>query len=88
MADALNLINRQKAEIDELTDTLDATIDGQKTLMQYIKTIRADAIKEFAERVKNKLTATTKTIAGDYVFEISGDFIDNLAKEMVGDGGG
>ena len=32
----IDLINRQKAEIDELSEKLNATIAGQETLQEYI----------------------------------------------------
>ncbi|MBQ2389612.1 MAG: hypothetical protein II305_06120 [Clostridia bacterium] len=73
---ALDLINRQKAENERLTDTLNATIAGQETLQRYIITAKAKAYKEFAERLKSRLITVT------YInFD---DIINNLLKEMVG----
>ena len=69
----LDLINRQKAEIERFTFTYD------------IKGIKAKAIKEFAERLKNKLTSCSKTIDGKSEYLICDFDIDNLVKEMVGD---
>lgn len=64
--EAFEMINRHKADVDRLDET--------------IRTIRAEAIKEFAERVKEK----AYEIKGAYdVVEV--DTIDNLVKEMVGD---
>lgn len=34
--DAISLINRQRAEIERLTEMLNATIAGQETLQKYI----------------------------------------------------
>lgn len=47
--DIIDLINRQKAEIERLQDTLNATIAGQETLQRYIATAKAEAIKEISE---------------------------------------
>lgn len=54
-------------------------------IKSQVKEIRAKAIKEFAEFMKNKATAIHKSIDGNYLYEISNNFIDNLVKEMVGD---
>ncbi len=66
--DALDLINRQKAEIERLN------YENLQTIAS-IKHLKAEAIKEFAERLKKE----TKGLIG-------ANFIDNLVKEMVGDG--
>ena len=77
-----DLINRQKAEIERLTDTLNATIAGQETLQRHIKTAKAEAIKAFAERLKDMHKHnTTSVVSLVTVF----DNINNLVKEMVGD---
>lgn len=56
--DSLALIKRQQAEIDRLTETLNATIAGQATLQRYIAVARADAVKELAERLVSKAKST------------------------------
>lgn len=73
MKNALDLINRQQAEIDRLKYNLEAVLAERAD--------HAEAIKEFAERVKT---------AFYYEFEelipsIMAEKIDNLVKEMVGD---
>ncbi len=77
---AIDLINRQKAEIERLTDTLKATIAGQETLQRYIATAKAEAIKEFAERLKFNVTGIPWCEYGPVHREV-----DKLVKEMVGD---
>ena len=72
----LDLINRQKAEIERLTDSLNATIAGQEILQRYIAIAKAEAIKEFAERWKSRLITVT--------YMNFNDTIDNLVEEMVG----
>ena len=75
----LDLINRQKAEIERLENTIEDMSDRQITLVERTE---AYAIKEFAEQVK---------MAFYYEFDelipsIMADKIDNLVKEMVGEG--
>ena len=77
MHDALDLINRQQAEIEELKKVV---IDDYAS--EYDSKIRAEAIKEFAERLKEKYPWK-----GDYLYSTrrTVENIDNLVKEMVGD---
>ena len=93
--EALDLINRQKVEIESLKREIPnrkyATCVKVRNGMIYTKTlddydwligdISAEAIKEFAERLKetfpqDDFLRSTKRISED---------IDNLVKEMVGD---
>ena len=69
MNDSLDLINRQKAEIEAL-------IAGQETLQNHITS--AEAIKEFAETLK---FMAKKDGAYDYV---SWHQIDSVEKELTG----
>jgi uncharacterized metal-binding protein len=90
--DGLDLINRQKAEVEAL-------IAGQETLQKYIaeqkakierledvniRLTKAEAIKEFAERLKEKKKSINITIGLDYEVCFVSD-IDNLLKELVGE---
>ena len=68
---ALDLINRQKAEIEALKLI-------NSTYAADTNEIREIAIKEFAERLKEQIH-----IKKDRLFYA--DKIDNLVKEMVGD---
>ena len=100
--DALDLINRQKAEIDRLTVENKLLIENAvsnkypncvlvekgriytRTLEDYdelIGDISAEAIKEFAERLKSK--ASGIRVGGHEFVTVEG--IDNLVKEMVGE---
>lgn len=82
---ALDLINRLKAEIESLKDTLNATIAGQETLQQYITTAKSEARKEFAEFLKaRKIIADTSNYYGkECITEvITVEDIDTLLKEM------
>ena len=71
---ALDLINRQKGEIERLQKN----IDGLNIFTtNHIKVIRLQAIKEFAERLKKRFYLS----AGRCVVEVY--HIDNLVKEMT-----
>ena len=77
----LDLINRQKAEIERLKTSNDALRMAIELCKGWEERAKAEAIKEFAERLKE-----TKGFA----FGIQGAFItlnsiDNLVKEMVGE---
>lgn len=71
MNDSLDLINRQKAEIEAL-------IAGQETLQNHIASVKSEAIKEFAETLK---FMAKKDGAYDYV---SWHQIDSVEKELTG----
>ena len=74
---ALDLINRQKAEIEKYKSGMIANAEVVKTLINELKTAKSEAIKEFAEKLKNCFA-----ISGDYLDIIN--IIDNLVKEMMG----
>jgi hypothetical protein len=81
---ALDLINRQKAEIERLKEQLNSKYKWENMLGKKIKEVKAEAIKEFAERLKEKkfeLDDQNEDIF--YAVEVSD--IENLVKEMVGD---
>ena len=52
MVDALDLINRQQAEIERLQKHIQNGIDLAKQLPEMIATAEAEAIKKFAEMLK------------------------------------
>ena len=91
---ALDLINRQKAEIEELeaeidrqyeqakADILGNMSDGGTSCHWCIDQHRTEAIKDFAERLKKKAIRLNLELSIQAVFL---EDIDNLVKEMVGD---
>ena len=79
----LNLINRQNAEIDGLKS--EARRYKQYYFNHEYDKLEAEAIKDFAERLKNKLAACSKTIDGECEYLICDYDIDNLVKEMIGE---
>lgn len=75
---AFNLINRQKAEIERLKGWQDLLKAEKHSL------IKAEAIKEFAERLKKYSTYSSDLS----MLVIHYWRIDDLVKEMVGEGNG
>ena len=95
IADALDLINRQKAEIERLQNGIAISqketnrftvvkcgrgFGKQLFFNELVKATKAEAIKEFAERLKAVLF---EDYWGDDCWWFEGKF-DRLVKEMVG----
>lgn len=79
---ALDLINRQKEEIERLKNR-DMQVEVSDKLEREIK---AEAVKEFAEKLEEKLGCCHIISDGEYCGFDCGDThecIDNLLKEMV-----
>lgn len=90
---ALDLINRQKAEIEKLQvstmvcEQRELIIENSKLVSlnwenQLVAGIKSEAIKEFAERLTNKAELIRVT-AFNSKWAISDEDIDNLVKEMT-----
>ena len=76
--DIIDLINRQKAEIERLQTF---SLQLNKIFMDFVNKEKTEARKEFAERLKGK-------ICDDFGFVVASardKDIDNLVKEMVCD---
>ena len=73
---ALDLINRQKAEIERLKEVNEKLLIDFNGLSGVIKRAKAEAYKEFAERLKEMVTPFKYSFNND---------IDNLLKELVGE---
>ncbi len=83
--DAFNLINRQKAEIERLQGKVEELSEVlSDTIKIRYKEARTEAVKEFAERLKDEVTYYEDT-CGNFVPFVDCRDIDNLVKEMVGD---
>ena len=85
---ALDLIKRQRAEIERLEKArqrqayLSCNLRGQKyELMNRISVVKNEAYKEFAEKLKDEWFCNCYD-SPDVDFD---DFIFNLLKEMVGE---
>ena len=84
-SDALDLINRQQAEIERLEKIRKADNNLITSLNKCYETAKAEAIKEFAEKLKEKCYEDfqeTYEMLSPYVTD---DDIDNLLKEMEGE---
>ena len=84
--DIIDLINLQKAEIELLNKTIACKrnqIDGLTKLLKRADEIKVDAIKEFAERLKEN-TVTVK-IGKQICKVITINGINYLVKEMIGE---
>lgn len=89
----LDFINRQNAEVERLADrnhkciylsddeTTEFCVDGPCPKFKTEKQIRAEAIKEFAERVKKAMR--TGALQRD---KTNRAIIDNIVKEMTEEG--
>ena len=75
--DAIDLINRQQAEIEELKTQRRVLAFLYKEERKRRKTDKAEAIKEFVERLKGHSN-------GEFIFTTV-KLVENLVKEMVGD---
>lgn len=91
---ALDLINRQRVEIERLSKTIEIASNNADTAFQdglneaqdlYAEQIKYEiksaAVKEFAEKLKEIVKFTDDTYE---CWEIEG-YIDNLVKELVGE---
>ena len=77
----LDLVNRQKAEIERLEEMLDSSVSSERNAVDNIDYEKTEAIKEFAERLKEKLQWDVE-FDNKFVFESD---IENLVKEMTGE---
>lgn len=82
--DAIDLINRQKAEIERLRSMNRAKLATIHDLQIELKTAKSEAIKEFAERLKEK-AYTYSSITGYKSTVVDVCEIDSVMEEMVGD---
>lgn len=101
--DALDLINRQKAEIERLKVELKAMRGAANSYKAEVERLReayalyeettglkwarAEAIKEFAERLKEGY-APSGDFGDPLVLTVTAKWIDNLVKEMTGEHNG
>lgn len=74
----LGFVNRQKAEIDGLLEQL-SNADYDRSLWKQEKAmVESEAVKEFAERLKEKLYSIPTVYNSHF-----GRMIDNLVKEFT-----
>ena len=80
----LDLINHQKAEIERLETNC---LSMAQTMPNMAKAERAEAVKEFAERLKEYVESydVTTGYRVTIVQAVEEETIDNLVKEMAGE---
>ena len=82
---ALFLINRQKAEIERLNKAIKGREQLVNTLNKCYKQAKSEAIKEFANRLKNSngFYDSIRAIGNVDKMDCVVNCIDNLVKEMT-----
>lgn len=78
---ALYLINRQKAEIEELKIRNERQRHAIK--VYQINKTKTEAIKEFADRLKDHITVVTTLANDENVLAVEYEHIENLVKELT-----
>ena len=86
----LQIVEKQKAEIEELKKILESrhrVIDSlEDSIIGLPDQIRAEVVKEFAERLKADIVETGDVHGlGNRYPVLTYNYIDNLVKEMVGE---
>lgn len=86
ITDSIDLITRQQTEIERLNKEIQITKDAYTMLQTKIEIIKSEAVKEFAERLKEKseIVHLFFVHTGEH-YMVDIDDIDNLVKEMVGE---
>ena len=88
VGDILTFIKRQQAEIERLEAEYTRACAERDARICTADFFKAEAIKEFAERLKEKSSKISLVCSGALVktdYTIAGTDLDNLVKEMVGD---
>ena len=92
--DALDLINRQKSEVENLEKQMDwltgynkNLMDANTALSEEILEAKAEAYKDFVNRLKNsnEFYSCIRAIGNVDKMDSVVNCIDNLLKEMVGE---
>jgi chaperonin cofactor prefoldin len=86
LQNALDLINRQQAEIEKLTINMNAFGLGMKREKERADTIRAETIKEFESKIHEKLHEAERH--GNFEPVVTREMFDSVVKELVGEGNG
>ena len=92
---AIDLISRQQAEIDALKAHLKRVCAERDAHICTSNFIKSEAVKEFAEKLKNEIIidtaygcdSTQHSGYYDYTIKIGDipEYIDNLVREIVGE---
>lgn len=84
MLNALDLINRQQAEIERLKAKKRLYLERWGESLDWVKQERAESIKDFAERLKDRWTIASPEPYSTDAAEVLAS-INILAKEMTED---
>ena len=79
ISNAIDLINRQKEELDDLREIVFTDRS------EAIKKLKAEAIKEFAERLKERAYTSSDWSHGEHPQVVECDDIDEIVEEMTED---
>lgn len=79
----LDLINRLKAEIERLKSMNQSKLDIIHDVRTDLETAKSEAIREFAERLKNKSRLLAPSVYAEPFRAVSVEEIDNLVAEMT-----
>lgn len=82
MKPSIDLINRQKAEIERLKEECSCLGCENEWLKAHLEQAKSEAVKEFAKELKEKYSMEIDGYYGEVVFHCD---IDNLVKERVGE---
>lgn len=91
MLNALDLINRQKAEIERYKENMpyleQQSLDFCGVLCDFAEELiakyKSEAVKEFAERLKERKYQSTEWSHGGHPFVVEEDDIDDVLEEMT-----
>ena len=81
--DVLNLVNRQKAEIEELKNYVNRCKSGKEYRVKCLLEKPNEALKKFAERMR-ECCAYNNDLSADAYLSVTTD-INCVLKEMVGE---
>ena len=76
-------INEQIEELEDARREIERLRENNKAIMQTMADVHTEAIKEFAERLKQKIFVSPYDV--NLFAPYTDNLIDNLAKEMVGE---
>lgn len=79
----VDLINRQKAWIEKLDKENEEQHQAILIALRRMGEIRAEAIKEFAERLKESKYLSSEWSHGEHPYVVEEDNIDDLVEEMT-----
>lgn len=74
-----------KVDVQRYTEAHFTPLPFKSRFDEYIEKSKAEAIKEFAENLKERKYQSTEWSHGEHPFVVEVDDIDDLLEEMVGE---